>query len=99
MLNFQVFSIHGYPYCLAINPRNRMITAGYTDGSIVTFHSSSRNPIHQMLGHGACITSISYSSQGDELLTGSHDGTVRQWMPSQSLLCIRTIIPANYTPV
>lgn len=93
-------AIAAFPYCLAVHPHTNLITAGYTDGSLASFHSSAKHSLAKVLGHGGCVTSVSYSQQdGEEIVSSSHDGTVRQWMTSSSFHCIRTIIPASYSPV
>lgn len=99
MAVFQAQLPNAFPYCLTIQPRSRVITAGYTNGSVLSYHPFSKTPLHQLLAHGMSVTSVSYAGDGEELLTASHDGTVRKWVPSHTLLCTRTIVPAAYSPV
>ncbi|RYY89169.1 hypothetical protein EON63_01210 [archaeon] len=97
---FSTLGIDRYPFSLAIHPRSRIITAGCTDGSILTFHTHVKTPLHSSLAHGQCITSCAYTSMGDELLTSSSEGLLRQWVPARNMLCMRSVVPsASDVPV
>eukprot|EP01039_Chlorochromonas_danica_P009291 gene9290-10256_t len=92
-------AVAAFPYCLAVHSQTNLLTAGYTDGSLASYHSCAKQSLARVLGHGACVTSVSYEQDGEEIVSSSHDGTVRQWMTSSSFHCIRTIVPASYSPV
>lgn len=69
-----------FPYTLAINPWNNLISMGDTDGSIAHYHVSTKDHIAKVASHASTVVSIAYNAQGDELISGGHDGTVRMWL-------------------
>lgn len=76
-----------------LNRDNNMIVVGDTDGFISYYHVSNKDPVHRFLAHSMTITSIAFNTDFGEILTGSHDGTSRCWVPSLKPICLRTIIP------
>lgn len=90
-----------YPYCIAMNPENHVITVGDTEGGMHSYHIGVRDCIQKFTAHSSCVVSLQYSPDGGELITGSHDGMIRQWIPLQKPLCTRTIIPCPkvFTPL
>ena len=90
-----------YPYCVTVNPENHVITVGDTEGSVFSYHIAMKDSIQKFLAHSSCVVSVQYSHDGEELITGSHDGMVRQWIPLHKPLCTRTIIPCPkiFTPM
>jgi WD40 repeat protein len=82
----------GFPYSLSLNPCNNAITVGDTEGFVTSYHLASKDVIQRFPAHASTIVSISYDDEGKELLTGSFDGTARQWIPVQKPLCVRSII-------
>ncbi len=86
-------TIKAFPYCMDLNRDNNMIVVGDTDGFISYYHVSNKDPVHRFLAHSMTITSIAFNNDFGEILTGSHDGTSRCWVPSLKPICLRTIIP------
>jgi WD40 repeat protein len=85
--------IKGFPYCMDISRSNDCIVVGDTEGFSTSFHLSQKDSVNRWLAHAATVTDLSFSSSYNELLTSSHDGTIREWIPSQKPLCLRTIVP------
>jgi WD40 repeat protein len=85
--------VKGFPYCMDINRLNDCIVVGDTEGFSTSFHLSQKDSISKWLAHSATVTDLSFSTSYNELLTCSHDGTTREWIPSQKPLCLRTVVP------
>lgn len=88
-----------FPMSLAINPVNKVVTCGDTEGNLFSYHFTCKESIQTTLAHSAAIVSVGYSHDGRELYTGSHDGLVRLWLNSQFHYCLRTIQPNHEAPV
>lgn len=81
------------PFCFAINPHNHVITVGDSIGGVTSFHVNHSHALHHFDAHGKGVTAIAYSDDGHELVTGSKDGTLRQWIPDDEPVCFQSIIP------
>jgi WD40 repeat protein len=73
---------------------NRVVSAGDTDGNVFSFSIGTKDFLQKIHAHSATISSLAYSANGEELITGSFDGIIRQWIPIQSAVCIRSILPS-----
>lgn len=82
------------PYSVIVHPFNHLITVGDTDGSVYSYHIGTKEAVQKIHAHASIVSSLCFTDDGEELLTGSYDGTIRQWIPLQRALCIRTIIPS-----
>jgi WD40 repeat protein len=73
--------------CVAFSPVNEsnMLATGCDDGIIRLWDVSGANqqllqkPMHELLGHLHWIPSVAFSADGSQLVSGSHDKTVRLW--------------------
>ncbi|CUG68440.1 Hypothetical protein, putative [Bodo saltans] len=53
--------------------------AGFTDGTVVVFHSVTYKEAALLRGHRGSVTCIAVSSSGTFVFTGSEDGLIRQY--------------------
>lgn len=53
--------------------------AGFTDGTVVVFHSVTYKEAALLRGHRGSVTCIAVSSSGTFVFTGSEDGFIRQY--------------------
>jgi WD40 repeat protein len=81
------------PFCFTLHPLTSIITVGDVMGAVTSFHLHSDQVVHHFDAHGKGITAIQYSPDGQELITGSQDGIVRQWLPDPNPVCFQTIVP------
>jgi WD40 repeat protein len=65
------------PWALAFSPRGDLIGSGAASGSIQVWGTSNLSNIAKMTGHHGQVTSIAFSSDGSQIVSGSWDGTVR----------------------
>jgi WD40 repeat protein len=74
---------------------NKQIATGHPDNKLLTWHSPGTEPppaegqepmlpkpIKELNGHGGPVTCLIALAGGSQLLSGSHDGTVRLWDPN-----------------
>jgi WD40 repeat protein len=84
------------PFCFTIHPINGIITVGDNTGAVTSFHLHHNEVVQHFDAHGKGVTAIRYSSDGSELVTGSQDGTIRQWAPDPHPVCFQTIVPCPH---
>jgi WD40 repeat protein len=82
------------PYSVIVHPFNSLITVGDTDGNVLLYHIGTKEATQKIHAHSSIVSSLAFTQDGEELLTGSYDGVIRQWIPQQRALCIRSIIPS-----
>lgn len=80
------FEVDGEPLCAAYNPDDTMIAIGTMCGkvgreasSVHILDVSAGKLIHEFKGHLGAVRSVAFSPNGDELLSGSDDKTLRLW--------------------
>lgn len=81
-----------FVYCLNVHPETRLLYTGGYDGSIRVFHAPSSSSIMNFSGHAGAVVSIHHSpSNGQDFVTGSHDGVCRIWDSANPSYCKRSI--------
>jgi WD40 repeat protein len=65
------------PWAIAFSPRGDLIASGTTSGAIQIRTASNLSSIATIRGHHGQVTSIVFSSNGSQIVSGSGDGTVR----------------------
>jgi len=66
-------------YSLCVNPINKLVLSGGYDGSVRHFDVLSGKCTQCFDAHSEPISSLDYTSDGSEFVTGSHDGIIRIW--------------------
>jgi WD40 repeat protein len=65
------------PWVIAFSPGDDFIASGTACGAIQLWNASNLSNIATISGHHAQVTSIAFSSDGSQIVSGSEDGTVR----------------------
>ncbi|KAK1391528.1 Pre-mRNA-processing factor 19 [Heracleum sosnowskyi] len=68
---------------LDIENSKEIIATGGADTNAVVFHLSSGKTISTLSGHSEKVTSVKFGNEGDLVVTGSSDKTVRVWQRSE----------------
>ena len=76
--NVASVSGHGLVTSMALSPDGATLAAGYQDG-IKLWDAATRTPITTLEGHTGRVVSVSFSSDGALLASGSWDRTVKLW--------------------
>jgi WD40 repeat protein len=64
-------------WAIAFSPGGDLIASGTASGAIQVWDASNLNSIATIRGHHGHVTSIVFSSDGSQIISGSMDGTVR----------------------
>ena len=67
------------PTAIAFSPDNRWLIAGWDDGTIRRFDTNTGREAASWAGHGNSVTSLSFVSGSDLLISTGEDGTVKFW--------------------
>lgn len=65
--------------CLAVDQKEQLLACGLENGNIYLWELRTGDPVCQFVGHGAEVTSLSFTPDGALLVSGSYDSTVRLW--------------------
>jgi WD40 repeat protein len=65
------------PWALAFSPCGGLVASGTASGAIQAWDASNLSSIATIRGHHGQVTSIVFSSDGSQIISGSEDGTVR----------------------
>jgi WD40 repeat protein len=65
------------PWAIAFSPGGDLIASGTVSGAIQIWNASNLSSIATIRGHHGQVTSIAFSSDGSQVVSGSDDGTVR----------------------
>jgi WD40 repeat protein len=65
------------PWAIAFSPRGDLIASGTASGAIQVWDASHLSNIGTIKGHHEQVTSIAFTSDGSQIVSGSEDGTVR----------------------
>ena len=63
----------------AFSPDSQILASASSKHSIHLLDTITGNIRHSLQGHTARVGSLSFSSNGQTLVSGSHDGTLRFW--------------------
>lgn len=63
--------------CVALSPSGDIVASGGTDGSVKVHDCASGEQIAVLKGHKQAVKTICFSSDGNTLVSGSEDNTVR----------------------
>jgi len=66
-------------YSCAYSPDGRSFAVSLDNGLIEIYSTSSMDYIRGLKGHGREVMSIAYSPEGDQIISGSYDGTAKLW--------------------
>jgi WD40 repeat protein len=64
------------PWAIAFSPGGDLIASGTASGAIQVWDASDLSSIATIRGHHGRVTSIAFSSDGSQIVSGSEDGTV-----------------------
>jgi WD40 repeat protein len=65
------------PWAINFSPGGDLIASGTASGAIQVWNANSLSNITTIRGHHGHVTSIVFSSDGSQIISGSEDGTVR----------------------
>jgi WD40 repeat protein len=65
------------PWAIAFSPGGELIASGTTSGAVQLWDASDLSNVSTISGHHGQVTSIAFSSDGSQIVSGSLDGTVR----------------------
>jgi WD40 repeat protein len=65
------------PWAIAFSPGGDLIASGTVSGAVQVWDASNLSNITTIRGHHGQVTSIAFSSDGSQIISGSKDGTVR----------------------
>ena len=65
--------------CYTLTPDNRYVISGGTSGELVMFETKTGKEVRHFYGHSGTIWSVAVSPEGNLLVSGSNDQTVRVW--------------------
>ena len=69
-----------WPLAMTVSPDQRWVVSGGVDGQL-TVRNLLRGEVKQREeAHSDAVTSLSFASSGNVLLSGSADGTIRSWL-------------------
>jgi len=74
----------------AFSPDGKLLALGLTNGVINLYSTSNWEQVQMLVGHEKDVNCIAFSSRGDQIISGSHDGTVRLWA-TEAGTCIRIL--------
>lgn len=82
---------------VAVSPDKNWIAAGTANHSIRLYRASTGEPGPVLTGHTAAVTSLRFTPDGQRLLSGSLDASVRQWQLPEGTAAgsIETPSPVN----
>ncbi|KAG9067040.1 hypothetical protein KI688_012952 [Linnemannia hyalina] len=63
----------------AFSPDGKLLAAGLENGNISIYDTATWTMIQVFQGHEDCVTSLAYSPNSQQLLSGSRDNTARLW--------------------
>jgi WD40 repeat protein len=66
-----------FPWAIAFSPGGDLIASGTASGPIQIWNASNLSSIATISGYHGQVMSISFSSDGSQIVSGSEDGTVR----------------------
>ena len=68
----------------ALSPDGAIVALALEDYSIQLYQASNGNQTAALTGHTGLISSLDFNQTSDQLVSGSHDGTVRIWNVAQA---------------
>ena len=75
-----------FGFSTAISPDNDKVAVGCSDGRLKIFDISTGAITNDFLAHNNWVTTLAYSPDGNNLVTGGNDDRVRIWSPNGNLL-------------
>src|SRR5262249_53663567 len=80
-------------YSMALHPDGEQVLLGLQDGTVLLRGLSTGVEIHLQGQHGSPVESLSFSADGNRLVSADLDGTVKIWQrnATENWACTRTI--------
>ena len=66
------------PIC-ALSASRRFIVLGYPDGTLAQLGFEGQTSTHEVSGHKDAVTAIAFGLQGEQIASGSNDGSIKIW--------------------
>lgn len=68
-----------YGFSIAISPTNQTLAVGCSNGKLKIYNLLNGSLLHDINAHASWVTSVSYSSDGQFLVSGGSDDKVKLW--------------------
>ena len=82
-------------YCAAFSPDEKLIATGAAD-NVIRLYSQAGELQFDLTGHRSGVVSLTFSEDGQQLISGSQDGTVKVWdLKNQKELYTRILLDEN----
>ncbi|HCX23001.1 MAG: hypothetical protein CMB80_05200 [Flammeovirgaceae bacterium] len=82
-------------YCAAFSPDEKLIATGAAD-NVIRIYQPDGTIQYELTGHRSGVVSLSFSEDGNHLISGSQDGTVKIWdLKNQKELYTHVLLDAN----
>jgi WD40 repeat protein len=73
----------GEPYSAAFSPQGLQVAAGFSDGATHVWDEKTGASLLQFAGNTSGINTVGFSANGQEVLTGGEDGSIRVFSTHQ----------------
>jgi len=73
-------------FAVAFSPDGLWLAVGGADAKIGIWHLPSRRYTHQLIGHTKAVTTLAFTADATQLLSGDEQGDLLVWSPNQSVL-------------
>ncbi len=89
-IEFDMILVNPYAHSISCNSNNQLIKLSRYNPKAELWDLDTRHRSQLLSGHGRAITSASFNSNGDKIVTSSHDKTAKIWN-AQNGQCIMTL--------
>ena len=77
-------------HSVAVSPDGCLVAVGYSDHIVRLWDLRTRQLVERLAGHIASVSSVAFTPDGEGLVSGSADGTLKHWNLGLLLRTVRT---------